>query len=81
MIDSPTVRCAIEGLDETPEVVQIAAVCREPFLGPTEGAAHMNVFEIELKAPLGSRAVLDGAGRPGVLCDTPAPDCHPLEIF
>ena len=72
------IKCEVVRVDEASNSVRIWAQCLEPLLPvPMAAALTLNVFHVDLQAPLAERTVLDGAGNAGTLCQKPAPDCTP----
>jgi len=78
VVDAPGIACDVARVTETDASVQIAAECQEPLLPvPEAGAAKLNVFTVNIGAPLGSRQVVDGSGNEAELCRQGATGCMP----
>jgi hypothetical protein len=76
VLDSPNLTCGVASVEESGDAVRIHAQCGERVIPvPQAGLAQQYVFNVSLRAPLGSRAVVDGSGSPAQLCLRPAPDC------
>ena|SRR5438094_631632 len=72
------IECEVVRVDEASDAVRIWAQCLEPLLPvPMAAALSLNVFHIDLRAPLAERSVLDGSGNAGTLCQKAPPDCAP----
>ena len=68
--------CEIAQVDESADAVRIHARCQGPAIVLSQtGMAQKFVLEATLQAPLGSRTVLDGMGRPADRCQLPSPYC------
>jgi hypothetical protein len=72
VIDGPSSSCGIAGTEETTTDVRITAECRSPVLSAGSTAVgYPYDLNVQLRAPLGSRVVLDALGTPAKRCAMP----------
>lgn len=67
--------CEIAQIEESADAVRIHARCQGRVSLSETGMARKFVLEATLQAPLASRTVLDGLGKPAVKCQLPGLDC------